>query len=91
MHEKDAKCRAALAARLSRAEGQMRGIRKMIEEERDCTDILRQLAAIDGAIRGAARMIVSKHLESCFAQAAASDQERGRIMRELSDIFGRFS
>ncbi len=91
MIAKDAKCRAAITARLSRAEGQMRGIRKMMEEERDCVEILRQLAAIDGAIRAAARMIVSKHLESCFAQATASEQARVRVMQELNDIFGRFA
>ncbi len=91
MAEKDAKCRAAIAARLSRAEGQMRGIRKMIEEERDCVQILRQLAAIDGAIRAAARMIVSKHLETCIEQASASAEERTRVMQELNDIFGRFA
>jgi DNA-binding FrmR family transcriptional regulator len=91
MQAKDAKCRTAIAARLSRAEGQMRGIRKMMEEERDCVDILRQLAAIDGAIRAAARMIVAKHLESCMDRAAESEKDRVRIMQELNDIFARFS
>ncbi len=91
MTTKDDKCRAAIAARLSRAEGQMRGIRKMMEEERDCVDILRQLAAIDGAIRATARMIVARHLESCLGRAAESEADRVRIMRELSDMFGRFS
>ena len=91
MAEKDAKCRAAVGARLSRAEGQMRGIRKMMEEERDCIQILRQLAAVDGAIRAAARLIVSNHLEGCLEQAASSAQERARVMQELNEIFGRFA
>jgi DNA-binding FrmR family transcriptional regulator len=84
-------CRDEVAARLSRAEGQMRGIRKMMDEGRDCVDVLRQLAAIDGAIRAAARMIIAKHLQSCFDRPGASREDRERMMRELSDIFGRFS
>ncbi len=91
MTDNNTKCRAALAARLSRVEGQVRGVRKMIEEERECVQILRQLAAIDGAVRAAARMIVTKHLESCLGEPTVSDQDRVRIMQELSDIFGRFA
>jgi DNA-binding FrmR family transcriptional regulator len=91
MIDKDAKCRAAVAARLSRVEGQVRGVRKMVEEERDCVAILHQLAAIDGAVRATARMIVTKHLESCIGKPAAPEQDRVRMMQELSDIFGRFS
>ena len=91
MEDKDEKCRAAIAARISRAEGQMRGIRKMMEEQRDCIEILRQLAAIDGAIRAAARMIIAKHLESCFERTAVPVEDRDTMMRELNDVFGRFS
>jgi DNA-binding FrmR family transcriptional regulator len=91
MTSKDVKCRAAVLARLSRIEGQARGVRKMVEEERDCVAVLRQLAAIDGAIRATARMIVTKHLESCLGEPFVSEQDRARIMQELSDIFGRFS
>jgi len=43
---------------------------------------LRQLAAIDGAIRAAARVIVSRHLESCFEEATASEQQRVRVLQE---------
>ena len=89
--DNDAKCRAAIAARLSRVEGQMRGVKKMVEEERDCVAVLRQLAAIDGAIRSAARLIVAKHLESCLGAPVLSEQDRSRILQELSDIFARFA
>lgn len=85
------KCRAAIAARISRAEGQMRGIRKMIEEERDCVEILRQLAAIDGAVRAAARLIMARHLATCLERSAASPEDRARMTGELTDIFASFS
>ncbi len=91
MKENDAKCRAALSARLSRVEGQIRGVRKMMDEERDCVAVLRQLAAIDGAIRATARMIVSKHLESCLGEPIQSEEDRARNLRELSDIFAKFA
>jgi len=88
--DENAKCRAAMAARLSRIEGQVRGVRKMVDEERECMAVLRQLAAIDGAIRAAARLVVSQHLKSCLGEPVTTEQDRQRVMQELSDIFGKF-
>ncbi len=85
------KCRAAVTARLSRIEGQVRGVKKMLDEERDCMAVLRQLAAIDGAVRATARMIVSRHLESCFGEPVVTEKDRQRVLQELSDIFATFS
>jgi DNA-binding FrmR family transcriptional regulator len=88
---KDEKCRAAVAARLSRVEGQVRRVQKMVDEGHDCVAVVRQLAVIDGNVRATARMIVARHLESCLGEPLKTEQDRQHVMQELSDIFGRFS
>jgi len=77
-------------ARLSRVEGQIRGIRKMIQEDRGCVDILRQLAAADAALRSAAKHIVAHHIDCCFEEALKSPEIRKQLLRELLETFGRF-
>ena len=77
-------------ARLSRVEGQIRGIRKMIQEDRGCVDILRQLAAADAALRSAAKHIVTHHIDSCFEEALKSPETRSQLLQELLETFGRF-
>lgn len=77
-------------ARLRRVEGQIRGVRNMIEEERGCVDVLRQLAAADAALRSAAKHIVSHHMDCCFNEAAKKPEVRQRLFQELMETFGRF-
>jgi len=77
-------------ARLRRVEGQIRGISKMIEEERGCIEVLRQLAAADAALRSAAKHIVSHHLDSCLTEASRSPDARKQLLNELLETFGRF-
>jgi DNA-binding FrmR family transcriptional regulator len=56
--------------RLARIEGQVRGIRRMIEEGAYCMDILMQLEAAEAALRAVSRRVLRKHLETCLRQAA---------------------
>ena len=55
-----------LLERLSRIEGQIRGIRKMIEEKRDCNEILVQVSAVRSALSGVAIRLLEEHGESCI-------------------------
>ena len=57
--------RAKLIKRLRRLEGQARGVRRMLEEERDCHDILTQLAAIRGAAHQVSVMVVKEYALNC--------------------------
>ncbi|MBF2058473.1 MAG: metal-sensitive transcriptional regulator [Cyanobacterium sp. T60_A2020_053] len=56
--------------RLSRIEGHVRGIKTMINENRDCPEVLIQIAAIRGALDRVARMILDEHLSECITRAA---------------------
>ena len=58
----------ALTNRLSRIEGQVRGIRKMIEEDAYCADVLMQTAAIGAAVNAFNRELLSSHIRTCVAE-----------------------
>ena len=81
----------ALVMRLNRIEGQIRGIRRMVQEPRPCIDILQQLAAAEAAMNRVSAAILTFHVRKCIPEAAArGDEERSRQLGELIDIFDRF-
>jgi DNA-binding FrmR family transcriptional regulator len=61
-----------LVLRLRRIEGQVRGIQSMLDEERDCRDILQQLAAVHSAVQGASRVFLQEYATACLL---AMDEE----------------
>ena len=63
---KDPVSRDVLIKRLKRIEGQVRGIQKMIESERDCESILTQLAAARSAIEGVGALVLNNYMQLCF-------------------------
>ena len=58
----------ALMNRLSRIEGQIRGVKSMIEEERYCVDILTQVAAVQAAFNGLTKEILASHIKGCVVK-----------------------
>src|SRR5215813_106488 len=79
-------------ARLKRIEGQLRGIRKMIEEPRQCIAILQQLAAAEAAIGRVSHVILKFHVEKCVPHSMAQGaDEHTESLAELVDIVDRFS
>lgn len=81
-----------LLQRLSRAEGQMAAIRRMIEEDEGCVDVLLQISAVRGALGKAGQMLLGSHIETCVSEALShgSDHERREQVVELMEVFGRF-
>ena len=84
--EKDATIR-----RLNRAEGQVRGISRMIEEERYCIDILQQMQAIRSALARVEDAILKDHAATCIESAIASGNEIEQRAKfgELVDLMGK--
>ena len=78
--------------RLKRIEGQIRGIQKMIEEKRYCIDILTQLSAIVGAIKGVEENILNRHLKGCVRQSFTdgSDEDRSEKIEEVIGVLRKF-
>ena len=81
----------AALQRLARLEGQVRGIARMIEEDRYCVDILNQTLAIRSALAQVEMLILEHHADECVDEAiASSDPEaQRRKFRELVETFGK--
>jgi CsoR family transcriptional regulator, copper-sensing transcriptional repressor len=67
-------------ARLRRIEGQVRGLHKMVENDRYCADILNQLAAVQEALRAVGRELMRNHLKYCATQAIRAGEEQAEAM-----------
>lgn len=78
-----------LLARLARIEGQVRGIRKMVEEDRYCADILQQIAALKSAADAVAMLLLEDHLKGCTAEALRAGDADAHV-KEVVDIVRRF-
>lgn len=85
--------KAALMKRLARIEGQVRGISKMVDEDRYCIDILTQLGAVDTALEQVAIKVLEDHVQHCVANALASgDPDVAREKSgEMLDAVRRFA
>ena len=70
-------------ASLRRIEGQVRGITKMIEEEKYCIDILDQIKAVKNAISTVEGRVLKTHLKACVKDALRSDKEFDKKVEEL--------
>ncbi len=73
----------SIGTRLRRIEGQIRGLQKMIEEERYCADVLMQLSSVQEALRGVGRSLLHNHLKYCVTETIrAHDPEQADAMYE---------
>ena len=73
--------------RLRRIEGQVRGLQKMVEEDRYCTEIMTQIASVHEALRGVSRELMRNHLRHCTADAVRSGEARAEeIYEELLEL-----
>jgi CsoR family transcriptional regulator, copper-sensing transcriptional repressor len=89
----DPEIKRAVLTRLRRIEGQMRGLQKMVDEERYCADVLAQVSSAQEALRGVSRSLLHNHLKHCASEAIRSeDPERSEAMyQELLELVFRAS
>jgi DNA-binding FrmR family transcriptional regulator len=88
-HPRPARLKSEAAQRLSRAEGQLRGIKRMIEGDAYCIDVLQQISAARRALDRVALMLLRDHMETCVADAIAARKPEEKI-REVIDTVDRF-
>jgi DNA-binding FrmR family transcriptional regulator len=83
--------KSACAKRLSRIEGQVRGIARMVEDDRYCIDIVTQISAARAALRRVEEEILRDHVAHCVEHAIASGdaEEQRRKVAELMQVFAR--
>lgn len=81
--------RKTITNRINRIEGQLHGIKKMIQEDKECNDILVQLSAIQNSVKSLSNHILENHLYNCVA----NDVEKGNleIIDELINLFKKFN
>ncbi|EOH85161.1 hypothetical protein UAS_02063 [Enterococcus asini ATCC 700915] len=69
-------CDKSIINRLRRAEGQLRGIQKMIEEEAECTDVITQLSAVRSSVDRVMGIIVAENLKNCLEHPEMNKEEQ---------------
>lgn len=74
--------------RMSRAIGHMQGIKKMIEEDRDCSEVLIQIAAVRTAINNIGKVILKDHVEHCVVDAVETGDKQ--VLDDLNDAINKF-
>lgn len=78
--------------RLKRIEGQVRGLQKMVDEDRYCADIMMQIASVQEALRGVGKSLMRNHLRHCASEAIRRSPEDAEPMYdELMDLIYRHS
>lgn len=80
----------AATKRLARIEGQVRGVAKMIDEDRYCIDVVRQVQAIKAALGSLEKLVIDDHLDTCVETALIGDNptERREKVEELVAVLG---
>jgi CsoR family transcriptional regulator, copper-sensing transcriptional repressor len=83
--------KASSLKRLSRIEGQVRGLSRMVEQERYCIDIVTQIAAVRAALKRVEEEILRDHISHCVEHAIASGNaaDQRRKVTELMDVLSR--
>ena len=81
-----------LQTRLSRIEGQVRGVARMIDEDRYCIDVLTQIQAVKAALERVEDEVLKSHAAHCVAHAIRSGnvKDQTRKFSELVDLFGKY-
>ena len=73
--------------RLSRAIGHLESVKRMVEEGRDCSEVLIQLAAVRGEISNTAKVILKDHIEHCIVHAEEGDED---MLLELNEAIDKY-
>ena len=81
---------AKLKNRLKRIEGQVAGVRRMLEADKDCVDVLMQISAIQGGLERVGQILLADHIEHCVSEAFETGDEsvRAQTIAELIQVFG---
>lgn len=82
--------RADLLRRLRRIEGQVRGLQRMVEEQKYCVDVLIQIAAVKAALDKVGMALLEEHTRGCVRRALLDGGSADAAIRELTDVILRY-
>ncbi len=83
----NARVKAESLRRLKKIEGQVRGVAKMVDQEKYCIDIINQLTAAKNALDGVARIIMKRHVESCVSKAIINGKADDMIDELITTVY----
>ncbi len=78
----------AVINRLSRAIGHLEAVKKMVEEGRDCSEVLVQVSAVKSAINNIGKIILQDHIKNCVVDAVETGDKK--VLTDLNDAIGKF-
>ncbi|MBM3213553.1 metal-sensing transcriptional repressor [Candidatus Poribacteria bacterium] len=87
-HRHDHKKTQQVARRLARIEGHVRSIRQMVEEQRDCSEVLIQVSAVRAALEAVGRLLLEDHFESCIV-SAIQEGDHHEAIEEFKQAFSK--
>lgn len=87
-HEHDHENTKAVLNRMSRAIGHMESVKRMVEEGRDCSEILIQISAVKSAINNIGKLILKDHISHCVVDAV--EENDLEVLEELNDAIDKF-
>lgn len=87
MTERGEKLKSGLLTRLNRIEGQVRGIKGMVEKDAYCDDVLNQVSAVQSALDSISKLILENHIKSCLVQKIRNGEDE--IVDELITTIGK--
>ncbi len=87
MNHKDKETK--IIERLNRIEGQVRGLRLMVENERPCFDVLKQVSAVRGALHSLGQVILREHLDECIASIGEDRKKAKELKENLVQLFSK--
>lgn len=80
-----------ILVRLRKMEGQLKGIQRMVEQDRYCVDVLNQLSSISAATRKVAAIMMRNHIQGCVRDALSRDERSDEYVNELVAVVERFT
>ena len=81
---------ARLLARVRRMQGQVEALQRLLTEQRECNDVLQQIAAVRGAATGLMADVLEEHLQEHLSNPSGSPQQRAQDLKELAHIVKRY-
>lgn len=90
MNSLDEEAKEDLLLRLRRIEGQVRGLQRMIDENKYCVDILTQVVAVRGALKKVGFKLLDNHTHGCVKRAL-QEENGDQIIDELMEVFAKFT
>ncbi len=85
-HNRDHECQKGISMRLATIEGHIKAVRKMLDEDKSCVDIIKQLMAIESSVKKVGIEMLNNHLNTCIIDSAGDEDKVMEQLKEFSTL-----